>query len=186
MSGDVVDLIMQDHREVERLFGQLTNFPDTRPLLTPVLAALLIAHSRAEEAEVYPAAKDEAGDVEDVAHSQEEHTQAEQMLKRLVAADPESTEYVELLSELEEAITHHVEEEESKVLPDLQQSLDEQRRLELGKAFADSRAQHLGERPGEATKEELQWQAHNVGLAGASSMGKAELAKKLKAKAKAS
>jgi hemerythrin superfamily protein len=76
MSADVVELIMQDHREVERLFQELQNFPDKRPLLTPVLAALLVAHSRAEEAEVYPAAKDEAGDVEDVAHSQEEHTKA--------------------------------------------------------------------------------------------------------------
>lgn len=183
MSGDVVELIMQDHREVERLFSQLQNFPDTRPLLTPVLAALLIAHSRAEEAEVYPAARDEAGDVEDVAHSQEEHTKAEQMLKRLVETDPESDRYGRLLNELEEAVTHHVEEEESQVLPDLKQSLDDERRMELGKAFADSRARHLGEMPGEATKEELQWQAHNVGLAGASGMSKAELAEKLQAEA---
>lgn len=183
MSGDVVDLIMQDHREVERLFDKLKNFPDTRVLGTPVLSALLIAHSRAEESEVYPAAKDEGGDTEEVAHSQEEHTKAEQMLAKLVAADPESTKYVELLDELEDAVRHHVEEEETTVLPHMQEHLDEQRRMELGQAFAESRAAHLGERPGEATKEELQWQAHNVGLAGASSMGKAELAKKLKAKA---
>jgi hemerythrin superfamily protein len=186
MSGDVVDLIMQDHREVERLFDKLTNSPESRPLVTPVLAALLIAHSRAEEAEVYPVAKDEAGETEEVAHSQEEHAQAEEMLQRLIATDPESAEYDNLLSELQEAVTHHVEEEESTVLPHMQQSLDERRRMELGKAFAESRAQHLGERPGEATKEELQWQAHNVGLAGAASMGKQELAKKLKEKVSSS
>ncbi|MCC3765369.1 hemerythrin domain-containing protein [Glycomyces sp. TRM65418] len=183
MSADVVELIMQDHREVERLFDQLKNSPETRPLLTPVLAALLVAHSRAEEAEVYPAAKDEAGDVEDVAHSQEEHAKAEQMLKRLVEADPESDQYGQLLTELEEAISHHVEEEESKVLPDLKEAFDEQRRMQLGKAFVESRTRHLGEMPGEATKEELQWQAHNMGLAGASTMDKAELEKELKARA---
>jgi hemerythrin superfamily protein len=185
MSGDVVDLIMQDHREVERLFDKLRNFPDTRALGTPVLAALLIAHSRAEEAEVYPAAKDEGGDSDEVAHSQEEHTKAEEILQRLVKTDPESAKYEQVLAELVDAVTHHVEEEETTVLPHMKANLDDKRRMELGKAFAESRAAHLGERPGEATKEELQWQAHNVGLAGASSMGKAELAKKLKAKASA-
>lgn len=182
MSGDVVDLIMQDHREVERMFDKLKEFPDTRAMVTPVLAALLIAHSRAEEAQVYPAAK-ETGDSDEVAHSQEEHTQAEALLKRLVEADPESAKYEELLDELEDAVKHHVEEEESTVLPHMKEHLDERQRMELGKAFTDSRAEHLGERPGEATKEELELQAHNVGLTGASGMGKAELAKKLKAKA---
>jgi len=51
---DVVDLIMQDHREVERLFDELKNHPEKRPLLTPVMCGLLVAHSRAEESEVYP------------------------------------------------------------------------------------------------------------------------------------
>ncbi|MGW4110824.1 hemerythrin domain-containing protein [Actinosynnema sp. NPDC004786] len=54
---DVVDLIMQDHREVERLFAELKDHPEKRPLLVPVLTAVLTAHSRAEEAEVYPVAK---------------------------------------------------------------------------------------------------------------------------------
>lgn len=59
----------------------------------------LVAHSRAEEAEVYPVAKPEAGEVV--------HSQAEQ----------------------------------------------------LGQAFVDSRAQHLGDRPGTASKQELLTQA---------------------------
>ena len=50
-TADVVDLIMQDHREVERLFEELRTSPDKRPNLVPVLTALLTAHSRAEEAE---------------------------------------------------------------------------------------------------------------------------------------
>lgn len=56
--ADVVDLITQDHREVEALFERLEKEPDQRPMLVPVVAALLVAHSRAEEAEVYPAARD--------------------------------------------------------------------------------------------------------------------------------
>ena len=51
---DVVDLIMQDHREVERIFEELKSSPEKRKGLTPVLVTLLTAHSRAEESEVYP------------------------------------------------------------------------------------------------------------------------------------
>ncbi len=82
MAQDVVDLIMQDHHEVEQLFERMKAEPDQRPMLVPVVSTLLIAHSRAEEAEVYSAARDEAGEADDVAHSQEEHAQAEEILER--------------------------------------------------------------------------------------------------------
>ena len=179
MSADVVDLIMQDHREVERLFGELKQHADRRPLVVPVLAALLTAHSRAEEAEVYPVAKAEADEAEEVAHSQREHAQAEQLLVRLTEADPQSAEFDKVLAELEEAVTHHVEEEESTVLPKMRQHLDDARRAELGRAFAASRADHLGDRPGQASREELQTQARNAGLTGASGMSKKELVEQL-------
>jgi hemerythrin superfamily protein len=180
---DVVDMIMADHREVERLFDLLETEPDQRVRNFPVLSALLIAHSRAEEAEVYPVAKDEVGASEEVAHSQEEHVAAEQILERLKAADPTSAEFDRVLAELVEAVSHHVEEEESSVLPAMRSGLDERRRQELADAFTQSRADHLGELPGEASKEELLQMAQNVELEGASSMSKSELDQKLKQQA---
>jgi hemerythrin superfamily protein len=180
---DVVDMIMADHREVERLFNLLENEPDQRVRNLPVLSTLLIAHSRAEEAEVYPVAKDEAGASEEVAHSQEEHVAAEQILGRLEAADPTSAEFGRVLAELVEAVSHHVEEEESSVLPAMRSGLDERRRQELADAFTQSRADHLGELPGEASKEELLRMAQNIELEGASSMSKSELDQKLKQQA---
>jgi hemerythrin superfamily protein len=175
VSADVVDLIMQDHREVERLFDEMRSHPEKRPLMVPTLVALLTAHSRAEEAEVYPVAKDEAGETEEVAHSQEEHAEAEELLRRLVETNPESSKFDEILDELVEAVTHHVEEEESTVLPGMRERLDEERLAELGAAFAASRAEHLGDRPGDASREELVAQARNAGISGASSMSKQEL-----------
>jgi hemerythrin superfamily protein len=180
VSGDVVDLIMADHREVERLFEELKRHPEQRPLLVPVVSALLVAHSRAEEAEVYPVAKSEAGEIEEVAHSQHEHEEAEELLVKLAEADPESPGFDVALKKLVDAVTHHVEEEESTVLPGMKTRLDDARRKELGEAFAASRAEHLGDRPGEASKAELERQAANAGITGASSMDKAQLAKALK------
>ncbi|TDD71043.1 hypothetical protein E1262_07930 [Jiangella aurantiaca] len=118
-SRDVVDLIEKDHREIERLFELLRTDPGQRDLAVTEVMALLVAHSRAEEAEVYPVARDEAGETEEVAHSQEEHAEAE--------------------------------------------------------AFLTARAEHLGERPGEATRADLAQQARNLGVDGTGSMSKEEL-----------
>ena len=176
---DVVELIMQDHREVERLFEELKSSPEKRTGLTPVLVTLLTAHSRAEEAEVYPVARDEAGIADDVEHSQEEHLQADQLVARLAATDPESPEYDSALSELVEAVKHHVEEEESKVLPGMREGLTVERLQQLADGFAKSREQHLGDTPDSITKPELQQQAANIGLEGASGKGKSELQSEL-------
>lgn len=180
MSWDVVDLITQDHREVERLFDELRTHSEKRALLVPVLTSILIAHSRAEESEVYPVARQEADEADEVEHSQEEHAEAEQLLAHLATLDPGSGKFDDALREVIDAVTHHVEEEESNVLPGMRQRLDERRREELGRAFAAARAKHMGDRPGEASKQELLTQARNAGVSGAASMSKDELAAELR------
>lgn len=176
---DVVDVIMQDHREVERLFEELRSQPEKRPGTVPVLVTLLTAHSRAEEAEVYPAAREEAQAADTVAHSQQEHAQADALLRELGQTDPESADFEAVLERLVEAVTHHVEEEESSVLPALRDGVDEGRRAELAEAFLASREEHLGDRPEDITKEERVVQARNVGLSGASGMSKDQIEKAL-------
>ncbi|GAB3740179.1 hemerythrin domain-containing protein [Microlunatus parietis] len=176
---DVVELIMNDHREVERLFEALRTRPADRPLLMPQLASLLIAHSRAEESEVYPVARDEAGETEEVAHSQEEHEQADALLGELSKLDPASAEFDSKLEELIEGVTHHVEEEESTVLPGMRERLSDARRAELAQAFSEARAAHLGDQPGGETREELVQKAQNLGVAGAGSMSKDEVKEQL-------
>jgi hemerythrin superfamily protein len=179
--GDsVVDLIMADHREVENLFERMKADHEERPMLVPVVSALLIAHSRAEEAEVYPVARDEAGGADEVAHSQEEHAEAEAILERLNAADHNSDQFDELLDELIDAVTHHVDEEESSVLPGLRDQLSAERLEQLGEAFIAARARHMGDRPGEATKDEVVQQAANAGISGVSSRSKESLTQELR------
>jgi hemerythrin superfamily protein len=175
MTKDVVDLIMDDHREVERLFDRMQQDAESRALLLPAVSALLIAHSRAEESEVYPVAREEAHEESEVAHSQEEHAQAEQLLVRLQSIDPLSNAFDTTLDELVDAVTHHVEEEESSVLPGLRSQLTAERGQQLASAFTESRASHFGDRPGEATKEELVTAARNEGITGASNMSKQDL-----------
>jgi hemerythrin-like domain-containing protein len=183
MPGDVVDLIMQDHREVERLFDELKDNPEKRPNLLPVLTTLLTAHSRAEEAEVYPVAASEAGEKDEVSHSQQEHIEADQLLAKLAATDPASAEFDTALQNLIDAVSHHVEEEETKVLPGMRSNLSDERRTELGEAFVASRKQHLGEQPGDMTREQLAQQASNADISGTSGLSKEQLQKKVQSEA---
>ncbi|HEY3014805.1 MAG TPA: hemerythrin domain-containing protein [Nocardioides sp.] len=144
VSMDVVDLITRDHREVDRIFDELRNDPGSRPVLVPVLEMLLTAHSRAEEAAVYPAAAKEAGEVGEVAHRHREHLLADQLVALLADTDPEAAEFDDVLDELVDTVTHHVNEEEFKLLPSMKARLGDDRRAELGRAFLDSRSEHLG------------------------------------------
>lgn len=174
MTNDVVDLILQDHRELDKMFETLLNEPEKRAGLVPVMITLLTAHSRAEEAEVYPAAR-EAGGQEDVEHSQKEHLEADQLAARLAATDPASDDFPKALKELVDAVQHHVEEEEQTVLPGMRQRMESAELERLGEAFLTSRQAHLGEEPQDITKDELKQQADNIDLEGASTMSKDEL-----------
>lgn len=180
--ADVVDLIMQDHREVERLFAELKSNPKSRPTVVPVLTTLLFAHSRAEESEVYPAAS-EAGSEDDVEHSQEEHIEADELLERLAAADPEGSEFDEILAKAYDSVSHHIEEEESTVLAQMRENLAQARRDGLGDAFLKAREEHLGQQPADITRDELRRQADNAGITGVSNLGKAELQEELRKQA---
>jgi hypothetical protein len=182
MDSNVVDLIMNDHRELERIFDQLMTEPDKRPSLVPVMITLLTAHSRAEESEVYPAARD-AGGSEDVEHSQKEHLEADRIAERLTSLDPESPEFSEVLEELIEGVTHHVEEEEETVLPHMRERMDAATLRELGERFLATRAEHLGDQPGDLTKDQLEQQAENIELSGASGKSKQELKDELEEQA---
>lgn len=99
---------------------------------------------------------------------------------QLRATDPSDSRFDSMLQELIDAVQHHVEDEESTVLPGMREQLDANRLEELGRAFATAREEHLGDRPGEATRDELLGQAQNAGIAGASSMSKDELKQALK------
>ncbi len=180
--NDVVELIMNDHRELERIFEQLRSEPATRDNLVPVMITLLTAHSRAEEARVYPAAA-AAGIAQDVEHSQKEHLEADQLAAEVAASDPQSPDFASKLTELIDAVTHHIEEEESSVLPGMREHMSSEELDKLGQAFLDSRREHLGEEPADITKAQLEQQAENAQISGTSGMSKAELKETLEAAA---
>ncbi|GAA4941940.1 hemerythrin superfamily protein [Nonomuraea thailandensis] len=178
MATDVITLITQDHRVVEGIFDKLKKRQGDQKALVAELHALLIAHARAEEDRVYPGI--------DAHHSVEEHKEAEVLLDSLVRAQPGTAEFAKALDDLIESVNHHVEEEETKLLPSLKKAADAKELERLGKAFWERRAEELQALGGPAgsadgpTKAELNERAQQADIPGRSQMGKEELAQALR------
>jgi hemerythrin superfamily protein len=148
---DVVELILADHREFERLFRALRNREEDRAARRAELADLLVAHAEAEEREVYPNLERHAPEAEDeIEHSHEEHSEGhEKLLDLLRVEDVDSEDFEEALEELVETVTHHLDEEERDVLNAARENVPDDTRVELGRAFLAVRDQLLEGSPGD-------------------------------------
>ncbi|NUP03704.1 MAG: hemerythrin domain-containing protein [Nonomuraea sp.] len=175
MATDVITLITNDHRTVESLFERLKKGQGDLSATVAELHALLTAHARAEEDRVYPGI--------DAHHGVEEHKEAEVLLDSLVRAKPGTAEFAEALDKLAESVDHHVQEEETTLLPKLARTASEAKLRELGQAFKERRAEELraltatGDGP---TKAELYEQAQKADIPGRSQMDKDELQQALR------
>lgn len=150
-SEDVVELILADHREFERLFRALRNREEDRASVLATLADLLVAHAEAEEAEVYPALKRKAPEeAEEIEHGSEEHSEGHEALLELLQADAgDEEDFEKKLEELVEALNHHMDEEERDILNAARENVPEDERVELGLAFLEARNRLLEGTPGD-------------------------------------
>jgi hypothetical protein len=143
--GDVVDLILADHRLFEDLLHQLRDVTQPREAVRKALADVVAAHAEAEEKLVYPAlVRKKAVDSEDVEHSTHEHLEGnEKMLALLEVEDLTSEEFDEAVEELTKALAHHLDEEEREILNPARVDVAEETRQDLGRKFAEERNRRL-------------------------------------------
>ncbi|MGI8899757.1 MAG: hemerythrin domain-containing protein [Nocardioides sp.] len=144
-SGDVLDLILDDHRRFEALLRELRDSTSDRDAVRRAFAALHVAHAQAEEDEVYPTLHRKDAISEDQAeHSEEEHAEGHEALLKVLEADGvEGEEFGELVEELATAVNHHLSEEELTILNPARDEVDETARQKLGKEFARARNAQL-------------------------------------------
>ena len=131
--ADVTRLIEHDHREVEGLFAQ---FKSDRSKGTALkLCDELDAHADAEEKVFYPAVRTEVPGGKKLAdEGKQEHGEARQLIGRIKNTADED-QLADLVNQLEQAINHHVSEEESEMLPKAREALSAERRANLGDDF---------------------------------------------------
>jgi len=120
---DAVLLIEQDHRHVEDLFKHFeTAGPQaykTKDDLVLQITSELQAHAAIEEEIFYPAVVAMAGEdgKELVQEAVEEHQQVKQLLAELGQMTAEDDGFDDTVQTLIDNVRHHVEEEESEMLP---------------------------------------------------------------------
>lgn len=145
--ADAVTVIKDDHRLIEGIFDQIRSGQGDRIALLNEVGVRLEAHSRAEEDHVYPAIiRSDPGESKEVYHGYEEHHEAVAMLYALKQMEPTDPEFETKLNEFIDAVLHHVQEEESEILPALAESVAPTRLRELGVEFERRRKLELAAR----------------------------------------
>ena len=131
--ADVVDLIEEDHRAVERLFGRFEASKDGA--IAEQICEELTKHTRAEERAVYSVFRTRLSDgPELIGEAESEHDQARHLIGRVRnTTDPDHLASV--MVELKEAIQHHVREEEAVILPKARAEMSGAALGELGEQF---------------------------------------------------
>lgn len=145
-SGDIVDLIIDDHRALESLLRDARNSSLDRDAARKAFAALLISHGEAEEEAVYPKLVRRTAHVgeHEAKHGMEEHAEGNQaLLEMLEVKDTHSQEYDDAAEKLSAYVYHHLVEEELTILNPARAELSEEARVEIGAAFLAVRSRHL-------------------------------------------
>ncbi len=123
----LIKLLKEDHKKVKELFAEYENLKEKKHIdkkaeIVKQLCHELTLHALAEEKIVYPVARDAIKDTDIMDEADEEHAGAKNLIKQLVAMDPEDSHYDAKVTVLKEYIEHHVKVEETIMLPELEKS----------------------------------------------------------------
>jgi hemerythrin superfamily protein len=141
---DPIALITADHREVEMLFSAFEKQARMQDAKTAQTAELILdaltIHAQLEERLVYPALRAAIDDPEPVLEAFEEHHVAKGLIQELRGLSLGDERFTPKMTVLKELVKHHVEEEESLLLPLLEEKLDHTQRAQLARQYADDQA----------------------------------------------
>lgn len=143
--GDVVELVLVDHRRFEDLLRRLRDSSDDRDAVRHAFARLHVAHAVAEEEKVYPTLRrKDAIDEHEAEHGEEEHAEGhEALLAVLESGELDGDAFDDLVEELAKVVNHHLTEEELTILNPARDDVAEDSRRALGEAFAARRNELL-------------------------------------------
>jgi hypothetical protein len=135
---NAVEMIRQDHRRVQQLFEEFERAGDNRSKqrIAGNAMAELQVHAALEEELFYPAVREEIDEEEKVDEAEEEHHVAKLLISELEKMKPSDERFDAKFKVLAESVKHHIEEEESEVIPEVEGELDVE---ELGEKMAQRR-----------------------------------------------
>jgi hypothetical protein len=134
VSIDAIELLQDQHREVEDLFEELENTSSramkTRLQLVQKLAVAIEAHAQIEEKIFYPAGREVDEDM--TLEAYEEHSVVRHLIEKLKQTEADDEVFMARVTVLKEMIEHHVEEEEGEYFPKLAKKFGKKKLAALG------------------------------------------------------
>lgn len=138
-----IQIVTEDHRKVEELFAEFKEkmegtHDERRELANQIIKELAI-HAKMEEKYLYPKLKEKMGDekAKPVEDAISEHHAARMLLMEIKLMPVDSDQFNSRMHVLEENIMHHVEEEETQLLPFLEETADNEDMNRLGEEMAE-------------------------------------------------
>lgn len=118
---DPIALLKQEHEQVRQLLSRLAEAgEDERAEGLRELARMLAIHTAGEEDVVYPLLRDQADVEEDqIDEAYAEHQEVDVLIDSMREVIGDDEAWQGKIEELRQAIEHHVEEEETELLPQL-------------------------------------------------------------------
>ena len=154
VSGDVVELILEDHRRFETLLRDLRDSTSDRDAVRHAFSTLHVAHALAEEKLVYPKLRRKRAISEhDEEHGEEEHAEGHEALLAVLELKGTDTQaFDDAVEELAKVVNHHLTEEELTILNPAREDVGDSVRAELGEAFATERNKLIDDGCGSLTQ----------------------------------
>lgn len=132
---NALELIAQDHRRVEDLFGQYerASDPDEQTEIVHEVIHELAVHGEVEELLFYPRVRESAPEGGRLAEEAEhEHVEMKETLNELDSMTAHDDEFADKMAELMSEVRHHVQEEENEIFPAIRQVMSDDELAELG------------------------------------------------------
>ena len=132
---NAIDLLEQQHREVEELFEEFDGAGDgavkTKERLCREISDALAVHAEIEEKLFYPESKQENTE-EILRESVEEHLAMKRTLADLIESDVDDAQFDARMKVLKEEVEHHVEEERSELFPKVKKNCSKEELEDMG------------------------------------------------------
>lgn len=147
---NALQLLTRDHEKLKQLFGAYDAVEDSasarRQQIAEDVFRELQIHSRLEEEIFYPALNARAGSHgrELVEDGLDAHAEVDEMIQELKLLGPEDPDFDDKFQELADAVTAHIEDEESAMFPEAERKLGAELEA-IGRALEEEKAAVLPE-----------------------------------------
>jgi hemerythrin-like domain-containing protein len=126
---DAIEMLREDHHKVKELFQAFERSDERREKERIAEQTLheLEVHTALEEQIFYPAAQEQVDEKERIHEAIEEHHVAKLLLGELRKMSPDDKHFDAKYKVLAESVKHHIQDEEWRLLPQLEDTLDAER-----------------------------------------------------------